>query len=103
MALALSMALHELGTNAAKYGALSNAEGRVTVNWQVSEARDALTLEWRESGGPPVRAPTRRGFGSRLLGQGLAIDLGSAAETTYEAGGLICLIRARLGSADQRV
>ena len=103
VALALSMALHELGTNAAKYGALSNAEGRVTVNWQVSEARDALTLEWRESGGPPVRAPTRRGFGSRLLGQGLAIDLGSAAETTYEAGGLICLIRARLGSADQRV
>ena len=96
VALALSMALHELGTNAAKYGALSNAEGRIAIDWQVSEARDALTLEWRESGGPPVKAPTRRGFGSRLLGQGLAIDLGSAAETAYEPGGLVCVIRAKL-------
>jgi two-component sensor histidine kinase len=69
-ALALSLALHELATNAAKYGALSRPEGRVELRWQAQDGQ--LSLNWRESGGPPVVAPSRRGFGSRLLQEGKA-------------------------------
>src|SRR6201994_309200 len=64
-ALALSMALHELATNAIKYGALSCSEGRITVRWSIQDA--TLHLDWEEHGGPPVAYPTRKGFGSRLL------------------------------------
>ena len=91
-ALALSMALHELATNALKYGALSQARGRVAIRW-VPEG-GTIALEWRETGGPKVAAPARRGFGSRLLSQGLAAELGAKAEVLYEPEGLICRIRA---------
>ncbi len=64
-ALALSLALHELATNAAKYGALSRPEGRIELRWQVHKGE--LAMSWRETGGPRVVAPERRGFGSRLL------------------------------------
>ena len=64
-ALHLTLALHELATNAVKYGALSNREGKVHVTWSV--ANDRLTLTWREFGGPPVQPPTRKGFGSVLI------------------------------------
>ena len=73
-ALALSLALHELATNAAKYGALSRPEGRVELRWQAQDGR--LSLSWRESGGPPVAPPSRRGFGSRLIENALCRDLG---------------------------
>jgi two-component sensor histidine kinase len=63
----MSMALHELATNAAKYGSLSQAGGRVAVSW--TRAGDELMLTWRERGGPPVTPPTREGFGSRLIRQ----------------------------------
>jgi PAS domain S-box-containing protein len=66
-ALTTSMILHELGTNAVKYGAFSNAEGVVSVEWEVSAKRDCLRLQWRESGGPPVQPPQRRGFGSMMI------------------------------------
>ena len=66
-ALVTSMILHELGTNAVKYGAFSNAEGVVSVEWEVSATRDRLRLQWRESGGPPVQPPQRRGFGSMMI------------------------------------
>jgi two-component sensor histidine kinase len=92
MALALAMGAHELATNAVKYGALSGAEGRVGVTWQVADGR--LALEWRESGGPAVTAPSRRGFGSRLLERGLAHELGGAVRLTFEAGGVVCRIEA---------
>ncbi len=72
-ALALSLALHELATNAAKYGALSRPAGRVELRWEVQG--EQLHLSWRETGGPPVVAPSRRGFGSRLLEDVLASDL----------------------------
>ena len=73
-ALALSMALHELATNAVKYGALSRPEGHVTIRWSRSGVDD-LTLAWTEEGGPPVEPPTRAGFGSRLLQRSLAREL----------------------------
>jgi PAS domain S-box-containing protein len=97
-ALAMSMALHELGTNAVKYGALSNETGRVRIDWALDHAAEAptLALTWREAGGPPVAVPAASGFGSRLLRQGLATDLGSPAELTYAADGLSAVIRARL-------
>jgi PAS domain S-box-containing protein len=95
-ALALAMALHELGTNAAKYGALAAEAGRVAIAWTMDGER--LHLEWRESGGPPVEAPTRRGFGSRLIERGLEADLGGRAALHFERGGLRCEIEASLAA-----
>lgn len=69
-ALSLALILHELGTNAVKYGALSNATGRVLLDWSVADG--ALAMCWREAGGPAVRTPERRGFGSKLLRLGLS-------------------------------
>lgn len=92
--LALSLALHELGTNAAKYGALSTPEGRVALRWEARDGR--LQLEWRETGGPPVAPPARRGFGSRLLETGLLHDLDGRTRLEFAAGGLSCLITASL-------
>jgi PAS domain S-box-containing protein len=90
-ALALSMALHELCTNAAKYGALSTEAGSVGI--EVSEAGDKLRIVWRERGGPKVAPPSRRGFGSRMI-EGLARDLDGAAELQFAPDGLVCVITA---------
>jgi two-component sensor histidine kinase len=95
-ALALAMALHELGTNAAKYGALSVEGGRVSIAW--TQSGDRLQLQWSETGGPPVVPPTRRGFGSRLIERGLAADLGGVASLRFDPGGLRCDIRASLAA-----
>jgi two-component sensor histidine kinase len=95
-ALALAMALHELGTNAAKYGALSTEGGRVSIGW--TQDGDRLHLIWRESGGPPVERPSRRGFGSRLIERGLAADLGGSAALRFDAAGLRCDIEASLAA-----
>ena len=91
-AIALSMALHELATNAIKYGALSSPTGRVSISWGC--VGDTIKLEWRESGGPPVTPPGRAGFGSRLLGRVLQAELGGPAEVDYAPTGLIARIRA---------
>jgi two-component sensor histidine kinase len=93
-ALALSMALHELATNAAKYGALSTPEGRVTIRWNVS-AGDELTLIWREDGGPPVQAPVRSGSGARLLQRSLARELHGEVVLAFAPEGVRCKIRCR--------
>ena len=97
-ALALAMALHELGTNAVKYGALSNGSGRVEVVWSAPGRGSGrrLILDWRESGGPPVKAPERRGFGSRLIERSLANDLGGEARLEFAPTGLVCTIEAKL-------
>jgi two-component sensor histidine kinase len=95
-ALALAMALHELGTNAAKYGALSVESGRVSIGWTQDE--DRLRLLWQESGGPPVERPSRRGFGSRLIERGLAADLGGTAALRFDPEGLRCDIEASLSA-----
>ena len=89
-ALAVSMALHELGTNAAKYGALSSESGRVKVSWERGDM--GFRLRWEESGGPPVTVPKKQGFGSRLIGQGLPIDLGGKVALDFRPQGVICVI-----------
>jgi two-component sensor histidine kinase len=93
-ALALSLALHELATNATKYGALSCPEGRVTVQW--GEQAGMLRLDWEESGGPPVTSPTQKGFGSRLLEQLIVRDLGGDTRLDFDVSGVRCSITARL-------
>ena len=94
-ALALSMALHELATNAVKYGALSVPEGRVTIRWTVSDD-DMLTLSWVEQDGPPVQPPQRSGFGSRLLQRSLARELGGDVVFTFAPEGVRCEIHCDL-------
>ena len=93
-ALALSMAVHELATNAAKYGALSTPEGKVEIRWRVAGAE--LALAWRESGGPPVTPPSREGFGTRLLQRGLVSDLGGRTRLDYAPTGVVCELTAPL-------
>ena len=85
-ALTLSLALHELATNAVKHGALSCRDGRVDVRWDVEDR--LLRLDWQESGGPPVVPPTRKGFGTRLLEELVVGDLGGNTRLTYDTSGV---------------
>ena len=88
-ALALAMALHELSTNAAKYGALSNDEGQVEICWALGGVdRPEVQFVWEETGGPPVTPPTHKGFGSRLIEQSLARDLGGDVRLDYRPTGV---------------
>ena len=93
-ALAVAMALHELATNAVKYGALSNASGRVRLDWTIAGDPAMLDLRWVETAGPPVSPPTKRGFGSRLIEYGLAQDLGGEVRLSFAPEGLMCTITA---------
>ncbi len=97
-ALSLSMALHELATNAVKYGALSAPGGRILISWDLAPGSGAerLDLIWSEGGGPPVKPPTQRGFGSRLIERGLAAELSGEASIRFEPDGVVCHIRALL-------
>lgn len=93
-AVTLSLVLHELATNAAKYGALTTAGGKVRLGWNLALdacGRRSLTLLWRETGGPPVRPPARRGFGSRLLRSAFSDQRGEA-RVAFEPEGVRCLI-----------
>lgn len=94
LAFDLGLLLHELGTNARKYGALSNGKGRVEIAWRLDGAapREILELTWRELGGPPVAEPSRGGFGSALLRMAFKKD-GGEARVHYAADGLICDMR----------
>ena len=96
MALAIAMALQELATNAVKYGALSNETGKVGLRWSLDRTNSPayLHLRWEESGGPPVRPPSRRGFGTRLIERSLAGDLKGEARIEFATTGLVCTITA---------
>lgn len=102
-ALALSMTLHELATNATKYGALSNDAGTVRVNWTVApfDGSGELELTWTEQGGPPVSPPTRKGFGTRLIQRNLAHDLGGDATIDYRPQGVVSVIRSPIENPHQ--
>lgn len=97
-AVTLSMILHEIATNAAKYGALTNETGKVSVEWQTFEAPNGKTLQltWRESGGPKVVAPERKGFGTQLIERGARDQLGGGAAVTYADDGLTYVIECAL-------
>src|SRR5262245_16693972 len=73
-AVSLALSLHELATNAVKYGALSTPTGKVEISWQLDPSKQALTLRWRERGGPRVETPSKNGFGTRLLRSTFAGD-----------------------------
>ena len=94
-ALSLALMMHELATNAVKYGALSVPGGRVAVRWTL-DADAMVRMLWTESGGPKVAAPTRKGFGSRLIERGLAGAVGGAVALAYEPGGVVCRVEAPL-------
>lgn len=93
VAVSLHLALHELATNAAKFGALSGGQGCVRLSWSLcDEPVPVVRIDWQESGGPPVVPPPRRGFGTRLLEQGLAYDLDANVTLIFNPEGLHCLI-----------
>ena len=93
IALSIAMALHELGTNAVKYGALSKETGRVAITWSIRRDDEVcLTLRWAESGGPSVAKPTRTGFGSRLIERSLARELAGEVNLTFDPAGVVCTI-----------
>jgi two-component sensor histidine kinase len=125
LAISLALALHELATNAAKYGSLSNASGAVDITWKISSAPEnstaacvvarskatgaqvksesaaataaqRLVLRWAEKGGPPVKPPTRQGFGTRLLQRALPTESGVSVAVEFNPDGLVCVIEAAL-------
>ncbi|MEZ0253252.1 MAG: PAS domain-containing protein, partial [Methylobacteriaceae bacterium] len=103
-ALALALSLHELATNAAKYGALSNESGMVDLRWHVVHEGDAprFCLTWSEQGGPTILAqPSRRGFGSRLIERSFAAEVGGEVKLTYAPTGLTCRLEAPLASMQE--
>jgi two-component sensor histidine kinase len=99
-ALALSLAIHELATNALKYGALTVASGRVSITWNTEdrEGTPNFVFTWQELGGPPVSEPARVGFGSRLISRVLQDDFRGSVEVMYEPTGLICRLTAPIGN-----
>ena len=95
-ALALALAVNELATNAAKYGALSLPGGKVDVSWsrQQTGSDAAFEFVWRETGGPAVAKPAREGFGSRVIKTSLADDFGGTVELAYDPAGFSCVLTA---------
>ena len=93
-ALAVSMMLHELATNAVKYGALSNSSGRISVGWKLLD-HGRVELRWKERGGPRVVQPDRRGFGSRLIEQSLSNESGKT-HMSYDPRGVECVVEVAL-------
>lgn len=84
----LALVFHEMVTNSAKYGALSDSHGRICVEWSI-DANDCCEILWRESEGPPVRPPTRRGFGTTIIERSIPHDLGGTAQVDYHLSGLV--------------
>jgi two-component sensor histidine kinase len=94
-AVTLTMAFHELATNAAKYGALTAADGQVQVTWAADDpaAPREIEMEWREIGGPEVVPPARRGFGTRFIERGVAREFDGTVYLSFEPTGLVCRMR----------
>lgn len=101
-ALAMTLALNELATNAVKHGALSNATGRVHIGTRMDAVTKRFQLIWRERGGPTVREPTRHGFGSRLIQANFEGQLQGTFSTSYAATGFSCALDAPLAALQER-
>lgn len=103
-AVTLSLAFHELTTNAAKYGALSGVNGTIAIRWQVQPDGEPgeLAIHWREHGGPVVVTPSRRGFGSRLLERAIAHELGGETQMHFDPAGAQCRFRIPLSPRIRR-
>ncbi len=97
-AVALALGLHELATNASKYGALAVDGGRASLTWRVDPLRQTLVMLWQEQGGPPVRAPAQKGFGSRLIERWVSADLAAAVAIEFLPQGVRCRIEAPLNA-----
>lgn len=89
---AVAMVVHELATNAAKYGALSSRDGSVSVTWDRAHADAILTITWRELGGPPIAFPVQLGYGGRLIRDLIPHELGGAVDLTFPSAGACCKI-----------
>jgi two-component sensor histidine kinase len=103
-ALALSLAIHELATNATKYGALRDAGGHVSITWLTENqgAAPNFVFTWQEAGGPAASEPSSVGFGSRLITRVLKDNFGGTVEVSYQSTGLVCRLTApvrNLGTA----
>lgn len=97
--MTMVLALHELATNAAKYGALSAPSGRVALTWRVDPGDPGyVVLRWQERGGPMVSAPERKGFGLRLIERSLAQESGGVVQITYDPAGVVCVMSIPLTS-----
>ena len=97
--MTLALMLHELGTNATKYGALSVAAGHVAITWDIAEDHPdgpTLRFRWEEIGGPPVSPPTRKGFGTRLIARSLSHSFGAAVTSRYPPEGAVLTFEAPL-------
>ena len=99
----LGLVLHELATNALKYGALKEPYGRLSVSWKVRKDVDVavLVLAWRESGVPDLKAPSRKGFGSELIEKAMRYTLQAKTELTFSDDGVFCLIEVPTLAAGQ--
>lgn len=104
-ALSFALTLHELATNAAKYGALTSPKGQVDINWRIDRAQlgDVLQLRWEERGGPPVMPPQHKGFGSRLIEGMMAGEPGVTATIRFEEPGLIWSLTAPLQAISEQM
>ena len=97
-AVSLAMIIHELCTNAVKYGSLSVPDGRVMLSWTLDDSGNhrQISLRWLESGGPPVQAPAKKGFGSRLISHGFSTERTGKVEMHFHPSGLECIVQAQL-------
>jgi two-component sensor histidine kinase len=89
-AITFALCLHELATNAAKYGAFSNAEGAVSLTWTWDDTESSVKVVWAESGGPPVTPPTRNGYGTRFVRSAMRGGPGAAVDIQFRTEGLMC-------------
>ncbi|WP_158884057.1 chemotaxis protein CheB [Rhodanobacter sp. L36] len=104
-ALALGMVIHELATNALKYGALSNQDGHINITWAcIDDSAKTMEIHWSETGGPPVGPPSHRGFGTLLVDRQLAYELNGHSDITYAAEGLQLTLRVpRLQKSETKI
>lgn len=100
-AVGLSMVIHELSTNALKYGALSVPDGRVSIAWSVDSDTERFNLEWKESGGPTVAEPKQKNFGMRFIEQALPGQLHGEARMIFEPSGFICHVNIPVSSLQE--